>query len=155
MVTVGTHWERMENYVGTIWEHRGSIWIFSAFYTLQNVIKLFISYVYTLQNFVNTLYYIVYKYTILYTIWIPIPYNIWYIVLCNKHTVYHSSCMGSVVAQLVAQHSGLILCIRLSFNNSYGTIIFLWEQYWEHWSNVSYLKRCFCSPNVAISLKCC
>jgi hypothetical protein len=73
-------------------------------------------YFYTIQNIINILYYIVYKYCILYIV------QIQHVVHCTN-TAYNSPRMGNVVVELVAQHSAFILCVRLSLDNSYGTII--------------------------------
>jgi hypothetical protein len=50
---------------------------------------------------------------------------IYYIIYCTPHipAVYNSPWMGNVVVKLVIQHSAFILCIRLSLDNPYGTII--------------------------------
>jgi hypothetical protein len=118
LVTMGTHWECIGNSPGTGWElSRNGLGTLCEH--IENSVGNDLG---TegmhLNVFRILLFYIAkfYRYTVLYIV---------RTMYCTsyKPVVYSSPRMGSVVIEPMSQHSAFILCIRLSLDNPYGTII--------------------------------
>jgi hypothetical protein len=131
LVTVGTCWECIGNSLGMGWELFGNtlrtlwgtIWELSgnrrdAFECFPHF--TFLHYKFLLIHYIihctHIVYYILYRYNVVYIV--CIAYCTSY-----KPAVYNSPRMGSVVTEPMSQHFAFILCIRLSLDNPYGTII--------------------------------
>jgi hypothetical protein len=90
-------------------------------------------------QYINTLYNIPYEY--------PLVYNVWYRVLYNKHTVYRSPCMVSVVAHLWPN------TLALYFASASPSI--LWDNHFFVGTILGTLKQCFLLKTLLLLSKRC